>query len=334
MKLTPPIRVAVVGTGLMGEVHARNVYARGATARLVAVADVDVERARALASEFGGARVDEGVEVVAADDVDAVIIASPDATHAGYALACIRSGKPVLCEKPLASTADDAWAVVEAEAATGQRLVQVGFMREFDPAHVAVRFAVTSGRIGNPVMFRGTHLNPAPGDLDSVERCITQSMIHDFHSARFLTGREIVEVYARWVPLLAGDPTSVRVATVTCTFDDGAVGLIDVNAAAEFGYEVSAEVTGVLGTASTVSPSRAAVRVAGQCETDVTMSWQTRFAHAYELELDAWLASLVTGVPVGPGTWDGYAANAVADAACRSVVTGAPEQVHLRPRPE
>ena len=156
MKLTAPIRVGVVGTGLMGEVHARNVYERSAAARLVAVADADADRARALARELGGARVDGGVEVIAADDVDAVIIASPDATHAGYALACIRSGKPVLCEKPLASTADDAWAVVEAEAATGRRLLQVGFMREFDPAHVAVRFAVTSGRIGNPVMFRGT----------------------------------------------------------------------------------------------------------------------------------------------------------------------------------
>lgn len=331
------MRVGVVGAGLMGEVHARNVFGHAADAVVVAVADADGDRAGRLAAELGARAHTDGDELIRSADVDAVIVASPDQTHAGYALTCLAEGKPVLCEKPLADTVDDAWSVVVADAEAseraGRRLLQVGFMREFDPAHAAVRATVATGSIGRPMMFRGTHINPFPAAPTTAQRCITQSMIHDFHSARFLMGTEVVSVFSRWVPRATGDPTEVGVVTVSCSFEDGSVGLIDVNADSGYGYEVSAEITGARGVVSTVLPSLVAIRSAGAVATDVTPTWAARFAQAYQLELTAWLASLRSGVAVGPGAWEGYAANGIASAACLSVDSGMPEPVVLRPRP-
>jgi myo-inositol 2-dehydrogenase/D-chiro-inositol 1-dehydrogenase len=333
-----PLRIGVVGAGLMGEQHASNVHRRGGVAVLAAVADADSDRAASVAARYSGATAyADGFELIAADDIDAVIIASPDLTHAAYAHACIHAGKPVLCEKPLATTVEDALSVVQAEAAatggSGRRLIQLGFMREFDPAHVAVRNAVRGGTIGRPVMFRGSHLNPFQYGEATLESIVTQAMVHDFHSARFLLGREIVEVYCRWMPLRDDAPNSIRFATAMCTMDDGSIALIDVNAVATYGYEVSAEVTGELGTATTALPHHATIRLDGQCHTDVTPNWGVRFAEAYRIELDAWLDSLVSGVPIGPGAWDGYAANAVAAAAIRSALSNRPERVELGERP-
>lgn len=328
------LRVGVIGTGLMGEIHARNVYGHTAKARLVAIADFDLGRAEALGEQLGGARAyQDGVALLNDPDVDAVIIASPDDTHAAYALAAVHAGIPVLCEKPLASEAADAYAIVVAEHDVGKRLLQVGFMREFDPAHAAVRNAVRSGVLGRPVMFKGTHMNKAPVGATSAKRCITQSMIHDFHSARFLMDDEIVEVYARWVPSWGGDETTARAVSVTCTYAGGATALIDVGVEAAYGYEVTAEVLCEFGKVTTELPARAAIRSAGAIARDVTPGWQDRFSEAYVIELEAWLNSVATGVPVGPGSWDGYAANAVADAACRSVDSGLPEKVVLQTRP-
>jgi myo-inositol 2-dehydrogenase / D-chiro-inositol 1-dehydrogenase len=321
------IRVGVIGTGLMGEVHARSLRARVPGAELVAVSDFDIARATALGTELGVTVYATGEELLAANDIDAVVIASPDVTHADYAVAAIRAGKFALCEKPLAETQQRSSSVVDAEISGGRRLIQVGFMREFDPAHVAVREAVASGRLGRPIMFRGTHVNPAPVGATSVQRAISQSLVHDIHSARFLTGREIVNVFTRWVPLENTSPPECRLVTVSCTFDDGSIGLLDVNIEAGYGYAVSAEIIGATGTISTVDPSTSLVRSTGQLSTEIMPNWATRFAPAYLAELEAWIGSIHSGVPVGPSAFDGYIANVIADACIESALSGRPVDV-------
>ncbi len=102
--------------------------------------------------------------LIASDQVQAVIIASPDATHAEYALACIAAGKPVLCEKPIAATAAEGLAIVQAEAALGRRLVTVGFMRRFDPAYTEMQATLAAGRIGAPVLLHNIHRNLSAPD--------------------------------------------------------------------------------------------------------------------------------------------------------------------------
>ena len=148
------VGVGVIGTGMIGAVHAENLARRTMNATLVAVMDIDRERAKTVASACG-ARAYTGAAALIADPmVDAVLIASPDHTHAGLTVACIEAGKPVLCEKPMATTVADAERVLRAELSAGRRLVQVGFMRIYDRTHVDVYDQLRRGDIGRALRFR------------------------------------------------------------------------------------------------------------------------------------------------------------------------------------
>jgi myo-inositol 2-dehydrogenase/D-chiro-inositol 1-dehydrogenase len=154
------------------------------------VADADPVRAAAVA---GSARVhDDPLALVADAEVDAVIIASSDATHEAFVLACLEAGKPVLCEKPLAATAEAGLRVVEAEAAIGRRLIQLGFMRRYDSGYVAMKAALRDGAVGAPLLLHCIHRNASvPPDYTS-DMLITSSATHEVDIARWLLGDEIV----------------------------------------------------------------------------------------------------------------------------------------------
>ena len=140
--------------------------------------DIDQERANAaVAAACDGARVFADADDLIADpDVDAILIASTDRTHADITIACIEAGKPVLCEKPLATTVADAERVLRAELATGRRLVQVGFMREYDQAHKDLYDLLHSGVIGAALKFRSLHVNPRFVRELTIDSVITNSL--------------------------------------------------------------------------------------------------------------------------------------------------------------
>src|SRR5688500_2827401 len=128
------IRVGVIGAGVMGTDHARIIAGDVPGAVLQAVCDADVARAKAVAEETGAAEIlTDPLAIISSSKIDAVLIASPDATHGPLTIACMEAGKPVLCEKPLAPTEAECLKVIRAEVRMGKRLIQVGFMRRFDP---------------------------------------------------------------------------------------------------------------------------------------------------------------------------------------------------------
>jgi myo-inositol 2-dehydrogenase/D-chiro-inositol 1-dehydrogenase len=125
--------IGVIGTGIMGADHVATITTAIAGAQVVAIADIDLQRAEKIASRVPGAKALPSAEsLIESDEVDGVIIASSDATHAQYVRACIAARKPVLCEKPLAPTSAECEEILSFEQAAGVRLVQVGFMRRFD----------------------------------------------------------------------------------------------------------------------------------------------------------------------------------------------------------
>src|ERR687898_3527159 len=176
------IAVGVIGTGGMGGMHAEVIQTEVANARLAAVADLDTERAEKVAEKSGASVFTDAGEMIRDENVEAVVVASPDPTHAPLVLECLKAEKPVLCEKPLADSAEAALEVVEAEVELGRKLVQVGFMRRYDPQHVAVKEAVASGSIGEPMLFKGwdRNLDQEPG-LAS-EGGVIKSTLHQPHS--------------------------------------------------------------------------------------------------------------------------------------------------------
>lgn len=153
------IRLAIIGAGIMGTDHARIFAEETPGVELRVICDADRARAASVAQPYGAEHATDAQATIQRDDVDAVVIASPDFTHASLSLACIAAGKRVLCEKPLSQSVPDCLSVIKAEVTAGARFVQVGFMRRFDPSYVEMKAALDRGRIGRALMMHNFHRN-------------------------------------------------------------------------------------------------------------------------------------------------------------------------------
>ena len=329
------IPVGVVGTGGMGGMHAHCLHRKVAGARVAAVSDLDAGRAGKVAGECGSAAVfGDAVEMIRDDRVEAVVIASPDPTHAELVLECLRLGKPVLCEKPLATSPEEALGIVEAEVEVGRKLVQVGFMRRYDPQHVDVKNVAASGSIGEPVLFKGLHRNAQiPPGVDS-EWVVINAAIHDLDSARWMLDAEVEEVFVRGLNTTGSSEGEFDLQVIQLSMAGGSLAMIEVNVDAGFGYEVGVEVVGVSGTAHTAPPSGAVVRLDRASSQNVDADWLDRFEPAYTIELQEWVESINSGLPPAPDAWDGYASLVVAGACIASIRSGNPEGVTVPEKPD
>jgi myo-inositol 2-dehydrogenase/D-chiro-inositol 1-dehydrogenase len=241
------VNIAVIGTGRMGSVHTRNLARRIPEANLVAVCDIRLEVAQAVADELGIRRVvkDYG-ELLADKDIEAILIATSTDTHASIMKDVAAAGKHIFCEKPLAldlASIDQALAAVDQ---AGVKL-QVGFNRRFDRSFRRVRDIVASGEIGRPCILRITNRDPVPPSVEYARvsgGMFLDMTIHDFDMARFQVG-EVEEVYAMGNVLVApqlAEANDVDTNVVTLRFANGALGVIDNSRQAVYGYDQRLEV--------------------------------------------------------------------------------------------
>lgn len=328
------IRVAVIGAGVMGADHARIIATQVPGAVLQVVCDADEARAKSVASETGAKRVaTDPKAVIAAEDVDAVLIASPDATHGPLTIACIAAVKPVLCEKPLAPTSAECLAVMDAEVKAGRRLVQVGFMRRFDPSYIDMKRVLASGAIGPALMFHCIHRNVEVPDWFTSDMAITNSLPHEFDIARFVLDTEYQSI-SIFQPKNVDPARLVTPVFVVIETTAGQLVNIEMNNNAAYGYDVRGELVGDKGTVSLRSPARSEVNLALRRSEAYPQDWRPWFADAYRNQDQAWIASLKSGQPAGAGTWDGYVATAVAEAGVRARASGRPEPIDLIKKPK
>src|SRR5262245_47553757 len=195
MKPTTPIRVGVIGTGIMGADHIKTLSSAVSGVELRSVADIDPKRAEAVASGVAGVKAAASTEaLIASPEVDAVVIASIDATHAEYVAACIAARKPVLCEKPLAPTVAECEEILRLEESAGLRFVQVGFNRRFDPSFSELRERVASGVIGTPMLAHCVHRNVSVPTTWTSETTVLSSASHDIDVMPWIFKREISRV--------------------------------------------------------------------------------------------------------------------------------------------
>ncbi len=180
------VRVGIIGCGNIGADHVDRVANQVSGSRVTALFDVATERAQELATKVGAVALATAPEVINHPDVDAVIIASPGEFHAALTLECIAAGKPVLCEKPLAPTVEECEAVVAAEQAAGRRLVQVGFMRRNDAGYRHMKENLDMGNIGEALILHCEHRNPDVPDSFTSEMSMTDSVIHEIDTARWM----------------------------------------------------------------------------------------------------------------------------------------------------
>jgi myo-inositol 2-dehydrogenase/D-chiro-inositol 1-dehydrogenase len=305
------VRVGLIGAGIMGADHARTLHdVPGAV--LVAVSDVDPARAAAVGADRV---VDDPLALI--DGVDAVLIASSDATHEAYVRAALAAGKPVLCEKPLAPSAAAAHRIVEAEVALGRRLVSVGFMRRYDAGYVELRRALAAGELGAARMLHCVHRNASSPPAFTSSMLITSSAAHEIDIARWLFDDEIVAVtvYRPWCSGELQDPQLLILQLASGVLVD-----VEVFVNAGYGYDVRCELVGTRGRATASGP--------------VAPDWRERFAAAYRHELQDWVDGVRAGEARGATAWDGYAAAAVAQAGVAALETGTRTPVELVAKPQ
>ncbi|HEY0507994.1 MAG TPA: Gfo/Idh/MocA family oxidoreductase [Blastococcus sp.] len=333
------LRVAVLGVGMMGADHVARLYSRISGAQVVAVSDAFAEKAQDIAATVPGCRViDDPLAAIADPDVDAVVIATPGQFHQEQVVACIEHGKPVLCEKPLTMDAESSLAVVRAEngyaARTGRRLVQVGFMRRFDPEYAQLRALIESGEIGEPLVVHCAHRNAAVPPHFTSEMMITDSVVHEVDVARFLLDEEIAAVTvlrpkaSRHAVAGQSDPLLVlfemvsgRIVDVECFVSTGVAYEVRTEVVAENG---SAMIGLDLGLVRQGAGAGGATR-----STAIAPDFRQRFGRAYDIQFQRWVDAARRGTIDGPGVWDGYAASAVATAGVEALRSGQRTEVRL-----
>ena len=336
MTRSDTLRVAVIGTGKMGTDHARRLTEVISGARVSAVVDVDAERAKAVAARVDGCTAyTDPLSAMDADDVDALLIASPGPAHEAALLAALERDLPVLCEKPLTPDAASALRVLEAERERGRRRIQVGFMRRYDPEYARLKGLLNTGQLGRPLMLHNRHRNAASPPFFTSEMLISDSVAHETDVTRWLLGQEITAVTVlRPRPSVNAPDHLQDPQFVVFETDGGAVVDVEIFVNCGFGYQVQAEVVCERGTARIGDGHAMVTNMAGRWGGTIAQDFTDRFADAYDRELQAWADATRRGEVTGPSVWDGYAAAAVCEAGVRSLTDGGRVEVELVDRPE
>ncbi|MFF9408381.1 Gfo/Idh/MocA family oxidoreductase [Streptomyces anandii] len=302
------MRIAILGLGRIGAFHAETLSGLDVVTSLV-VADPFADAAKAAAERFG-AEVADSPEAALASGVDGVVVAAATDAHPALILAAVEAGVPVFCEKPVARAMAEGVEVLKA-VRDGEVPVQIGFNRRFDAGFAAARAAVRAGELGKLHTVRSTTLDPAPPPAAYVAASggiFRDCSVHDFDVIRWVTGREVTEVYAVGGNRGAGYIREAGDADTTgavLTLDDGTIAVVSNSRHNARGYDVRMELHGFADSIAVGLDDKLPLR---SVEAGVTFPAGTphdffmdRFTAAYRAELTAF-TEVVAGTLPSPCT--------------------------------
>jgi myo-inositol 2-dehydrogenase/D-chiro-inositol 1-dehydrogenase len=332
--LRDPLHVGVVGVGRIGAFHARTLAGIDGVDALT-LCDEDPDRARALAGELRARAVDSPQALVEAG-VDALVIATPTPSHAPLLRLAARAGLPAFCEKPIGLDVETVEAVAEEVERAGV-LVQVGFQRRFDAGYRAAAEAIASGALGNLLVVRLATHDPAPPPeayIASSGGIFRDLHIHDFDAVRFVTGQEVVDVYAdgavqetAWF----ADHGDVDVAVAVLRMSGGTLAILSGTRHDPLGYDVRLEAFGTADSIAVGLDARTPLRsveagVPAPAEAGYR-DFMDRFERAYRTELVTFVATVRTHATSACSLAEAQAAMQIAVAADRSRTERRPIQI-------
>ncbi len=334
------VGIGLVGAGRMGSIHARLVHGSVPGARLVGIADVNVEAGRRLSAQVVGPPVFGSIDaLLETPGLDAVLIATSSSRHLEMIRLAASAGKEILCEKPIALTLADTDAAIDAAARAGVRL-QVGFMRRWEPDYVRAKARLASGAYGRPMLFKSLQFDPEPPPLAFADPAVSGGImidmgIHEFDLARWLMADEVVEVHAFGStyahPGLAtvGDVDS---AVVNLRFASGATGSVELARNTTYGEDVRTEVLATngsvwIGLLSATQGASSGGGTSGTFAVDALAPTIPRFERGLAAQLRGFVGAIVEDRPVEVTGADGRAAFGIAVAAGRSMREGRPVEV-------
>ena len=325
------VRIAAIGVGRLGLLHAENLARRVPGAELAVVVDADEARAARAGTELGVPHSTDIAATLADPTITAVEICTTTDSHPDLIIAAAQAGKHIFCEKPISldlAAADRAIAAVEQAGV----LLQIGFMRRYDSAYLEAKRLIDEGRIGRPLNFRSTTMeggiSPSREFLASCGGIFVDMSLHDFDLARWLMNDEIVEVYAIGavhVHQILHEVNDVDDAVATLRFANGGIGVVQASHTAVYGYDIVTDVSGDRGAVRAGELRATAVwryDGTGRVSHDIIPGFHQRFGDAYLQELIDFVACVREQRRPLVGGPDARAALAVALAARQSLEQG------------
>ena len=312
------LRIGLVGTGMIGRTHIERINNTLQGGKVIACADVNADFCKSVADKYGIKAYEKGEDMIKANDIDAVIVTTIDAFHEKYVMEAIKAGKYVFCEKPLSPEADACRRIVDAEIAGGKQLVQVGFMRCYDPGYRQIKALLESGKYGAPLMLHCVHRNyDAPGFTNST--AVEASMIHEIDVLRWLLGEDYAFVEVAYPKTTRFAEDGIRDPQIMYLTTKSGV-RIDVESFVNcrYGYDVKCEVVCEEGTLNLPEPANVMIRTNDARVTPICHDWSQRFPEAYNIEFQEWINACKEGRVDGPSAWDGYIAQITAKAGSKA----------------
>ncbi len=330
------MKVGLIGAGRIGKIHAENIIVHLPQVTISRIADIAADKVKDWAAALGITRVGtDAREVLDDPEIGAVIICSSTDTHADLVSAAAARGKHVFCEKPVDLTVARVKKALADVKKAGVKL-QVGFNRRFDHNFRRIREMVQQGAVGQPHIVRITSRDPAPPPPEYVKvsgGIFLDMTIHDFDMARYLTGSEAVEVYAKGAVLVdpsIGKAGDVDTAVVTLTFASGCIGVIDNSRRAAYGYDQRVEVFGSKGSLACGNDTPSSVQLSseGGVSGDKPLYFfLERYRQAFIDEMRAFFDTVMDGKPSPVGDIDGLKPLLMGFAAKKSVAEGRPVKI-------
>ena len=329
------LRIGMIGPGGMGQAHIERIHSVIAGGRVVAVTDLNAENARKVADRIGATTFPSAAELIASNDVDAVMICSVGPAHEPDVIAAIKAGKYVFCEKPLAPTADACVRIMKAEQKAGKKLVTVGFMRRFDASYQEMKTILNSGEIGKALMIHNTHRNPTVPETYTWDMAINDTAIHEIDTMRWLLGEEFVTARVD-----KPKRTSLRFEhlqdplVLILTTESGVRVDDEVFVNCQYGYDIQCELVaerGVVRLGDQELVQRADLH--GR-RNRLAMDHNQRFGQAFVREVQEWITAASEGRHTGSSSWDGYAAAVVCDAGVQALTADGEVPITMMPKPD
>ena len=331
------LQIGVIGCGGMGRSHIDRITNRTQGAQVVAVSDVFEEGAKKGAEIAGeGCKVyTDSKQLINDPDVDAIVIVSPGFAHCEDLLEAIKAGKRVFCEKPLCTTADDCKKVMDAEAASGKHLIQLGFMRRYHKGYIQIKDAIKTGEYGDPLIMHCTHRNPEVPESYNTPMAVHDTVIHEIDLCHWMVDDDyesvqvIMPKQTRYIHKNCKDPQIMIMRTKSGITID-----VECFVNCLFGYDINCEVVCEKAALKMGTPIAPFIKKDATLSTEVSTDCFVLFKEAYDEEIQNWVDCADKGIIEGPNTWDGYLAAVTADALVKAQESGQIEKVVTVEKPE
>ena len=317
--MSEELRIGIAGTGAIGRTHIERINTKLQGGRVVAATDASPEFGKKVAGDYGLEFFPDGAALVASGKIDALIVTAADDDHEMFVTHAVKAGMPVFCEKPLSPTAEACKRIIDLEMAGGKRLVQVGFMRRYDPGYRELKRLVDSGEFGAPLMLHCAHRNFAVGENYTTPMAISNTLIHELDVLRWLIGEDYATVEMAFPKCTKHTHAKLLDPQIMILTSASGVRMdVECHVNNRTGYDIQCEVCCEEGYLKL--PDLAAVPrlVNASRATPICRDWSERFIDAYNTELQEWINSTKAGRVDGPNSWDGYAACIAGDAAQES----------------